>query len=374
MRYNSAGRCVLLSLVGPLVSLSLRAKPRVCIYIPIDESGESHRLIEAAGCELVLGDGSWRSGIDRDSLLEIAQGADALMGTTIKRRPIERSFLEQLPNLRIISKYSIGVEDVDLEAATEIGVLVTHCPTEANWGGVAEGTIAFILALLKRIRERDRHVKEGGWRDPSLLGTYLGARQDGYPGITVGIIGLGRIGARVADLLAPWQVRLLACDPYVNEAQFVHHNARRVNLETLLAESDVVSLHCNLTPETRGLIGRTRLALMKPSALLINTSRGPVVDVDALCDALAEGKLAGAALDVLPQEPPQADDRIRSMGDKVLLCPHMVSANSPGTLEPAIPWATDATLAALRGKVPEHVCNVDAIPRWLDRFGDKPLI
>ncbi|MCZ6476680.1 MAG: NAD(P)-dependent oxidoreductase, partial [Gammaproteobacteria bacterium] len=232
----------------------------------------------------------------------------------------------------------------------------------------------FILALLKRIRERDRHVKEGGWRDPSLLGTYLGARQDGHPGITVGIIGLGRIGARVADLLAPWQVRLLACDPYVSEAQFVHHNARRVNLETLLAESDVVSLHCNLTPETRGLIGRTRLALMKPSALLINTSRGPVVDVDALCDVLAEGKLAGAALDVLPQEPPQADDRIRSMGDKVLLCPHMVSANSPGTLEPAIPWATDATLAALRGKVPEHVCNVDAIPRWLDRFGDKPLI
>ncbi len=356
------------------MSLSSGSQPRVCIYVPIDASGASHRLIEEAGCELVLGDGSWRSGIDGEQLLEIAQGADALMGATIKRSPIERSFLERLPDLRIISKYSIGVEDVDLDAATEMGVLVTNCPTEANWGGVAEGTIAFVLALLKRIRERDRHVKEGGWRDPSLLGTYLGARQDGYAGITVGIVGLGRIGARVADLLAPWRVGLLACDPYVDDARFVHHNARRVDLETLLTEADVVTLHCDLTTETRGLIDRARLALMKPSAVLINTSRGPVVDVDALCDALAAEKLAGAALDVLPQEPPEADDRVRGMGEKILLCPHMVSANVPGTLEPAIPWATEATLAALRGEVPEHVCNIDAIPRWLDRFGGSPLI
>ena len=138
--------------------MSSRTKPRVCIYVPIDASGASHRLIEEAGCELVLGDGSWRSGIDGEQLLEIARGADALMGATIRRTPIERSFLERLPNLRIISKYSIGVEDVDLDAATEMCVLVTHCPTEANWGGVAGGTIAFVLALLNRIWERDRHV------------------------------------------------------------------------------------------------------------------------------------------------------------------------------------------------------------------------
>ncbi len=350
------------------------AKPRVCIYVPIDKSGDSHRLIEAAGCEVVLGDASWRSGIDRDALLKIAEGADALMGATIRRMPIDRSFFERLPDLRIISKYSIGIEDVDLDAATELGVLVTHCPTEANWGGVAEGTIAFMLALLKRVRERDRHVKDGGWRDSSLLGTYLGVRQDGYPGITVGIVGLGRIGSRVADLLAPWRVRLLACDPYVDDALFVHHNVRPVDLAELLAESDVVTLHCNLTAETRGVIDRERLALMKSSAFLVNTSRGPVVDIDALCDALAAERLAGAALDVLPTEPPEIDDRVRGMGDKVLLAPHMVSANVPGTLVPAIPWATDATMAALRGEVPDHVCNVDAIPLWLDRFGGNPLV
>jgi len=99
-----------------------------------------------------------------------------------------------------------------------------------------------------------------------------------------------------------------------------------------------------------------------------------VVDVDALCDALEIGSLAGAALDVLPEEPPGDDARVLGLGDKVLLCPHMVSANAPGTLEPAIPWATDAILSALRGEIPEHVYNVDVIPQWLERFGGKRLI
>ncbi|HEY5623767.1 MAG TPA: NAD(P)-dependent oxidoreductase [Gammaproteobacteria bacterium] len=353
---------------------SSQSKPRVCVYVPIDQSGESHRLIEAAGCEVVLGDTSWRTGIDRDSLLARARGADALMGATIKRAPLGSAVLERLPDLRIISKYTIGVEDVDLDAATEMGVLVTNCPTEANWGGVAEGTMALILALLKRIRERDRHVKDGGWRDSGLMGTYLGARQDGYPGITVGIVGLGRIGSRVADLLAPWRVRLLATDPYVDSSRFVHHNAAPAELEELLRQSDVVTLHCNLTVETRGLIGESQLALMKPSAILVNTARGPIVDVEALREALDSSKLAGAALDVLPEEPPGHGDELLGLGDRILLSPHMVSANVPGTLNAAIPWATDATLSALRGIVPKHVCNQEAIPRWLERFGGNPLI
>ena len=349
-------------------------KPRVCIYVPVDSSGESHRLIERAGCEVVLGETSWRTGIDRDALLELARGADALMGATIKRMPIEAGFLEQVPNLRIISKYSIGVEDVDLDAATEYGVLVTHCPTEANWGGVAEGTLAFMLALLKRVRERDRQVKDGGWRDSSLMGTYLGERQDGYPGLTVGIVGLGRCGARVAELLAPWRVRVLACDPYVEAEKFRRCDARSVSLETLLEASDVVTLHVTLTDETRGLIDSEALGRMKSTALMINTCRGAVVDINALCDALEGDRLAGAALDVLPEEPPPGNARVLALGDKVILCPHMVSANTPGTLQPAIPWATAATLTALRGEVPEHVYNVDVIPKWLERFGRNPLI
>ena len=323
---------------------------------------------------MVLGQATWRTGIERDALIELARGAHALMGATIKRVPIDGDILDRLPELRIVSKYTIGVEDVDLDAATARGVLVTHCPTEANWGGVAEGTVGFMLTLLKRVRERDRHVKAGGWRDNSLMGTYLGEREDGYPGLTIGIVGLGRCGSRLAELLSTWRLRMLACDPYVEEEKFQHLGVVRTDLPTLLRDSDVVTLHVTLTEETRGFIGAHELASMKPSAILINTSRGAVVDVDALCDALETDRIAAAAVDVLPEEPPGEQDRILTLGDKVLLCPHMISANHPGTLQPAIPWATDATLAALRGRVPEYVCNADAVPQWLVRFGDRPLI
>jgi phosphoglycerate dehydrogenase-like enzyme len=347
---------------------------KICIYLPVDESGESHRRLESAGCTVLLGDARWRTGVDRDSVLHLARGAHVLMGSTIRGVPVDASFLDELPELRIISKYTIGVEDIDLDAATERGVLVTHCPTEANWGGVAEGTLAFMLTLLKRVRERDRHVKQGGWRDSSLVGRYIGSRQDGFPGLTIGIVGLGRIGARVADLLAPWRVRVLAVDPYVELAKFVHHDVERVDLEMLLRTADVVSLHCDLTSETRGLIGSVELGYMKQDAVLLNTARGALVDSDALADALDSGALAGAALDVLDEEPPPPDSRLKRMDERVLLSPHMIAANDRGTLHAAIPWATDATLAALAGRVPEHVANVAAIPRWRERVEGRSLI
>jgi len=347
---------------------------KICIYLPVDESGDSHRRLESAGCTVTLGDARWSTGVDRECVLRLARGAQALMGSTIRGAPVDAAFLDELPELRIISKYTIGVEDIDLDAATERGVIVTHCPTEANWGGVAEGTVAFMLALLKRLRERDRHVKQGGWRDPGLVGRYVGARQDGFAGLTIGIVGLGRIGTRVADLLAPWRVRVIAVDPHVELAKFEHHDVTRVDLDSLLRSADVVSLHCGLTSETRGLIGASELARMKRGAILINTARGALVDVDALADALDAGTLGGAALDVLPEEPPPSDSRLVRMDDRVLLSPHMIAANDRGTLHAAIPWATDAVLAALAGRIPEHVANVPAIPRWRERFEGRPLI
>lgn len=350
------------------------ATGKICIYLPVDESGESHRRLESAGCTVLLGDARWGAGVDRDAVLRLARGAHVLMGSTIRGAPVDASFLDQLPELRIISKYTIGVEDIDLDAATERGVIVTHCPTEANWGGVAEGTLAFMLALLKRVRERDRHVKQGGWRDSSFVGRYVGARQDGFVGLTIGIVGLGRVGSRVADLLAPWRVRVLGVDPYVALAKFEHHGVERVDLDTLLSSADVVSLHCALTRETRGLIGAVQLARMKRTAVLLNTARGALVDVDALADVLDAKAIAGAALDVLPEEPPPVNSRLKLMDERVLLSPHMIAANDRGTLHAAIPWATDAALAALAGCVPEHVANVAAIPRWCERFGDKALI
>jgi phosphoglycerate dehydrogenase-like enzyme len=303
----------------------------------------------------------------------LARDVDALLGATF-RGQMDREFLTLSPRLRLVAKYTIGVDDVDVDAASALGVLVTHCPTEANWGGVAEGALAMMLAVLKRVRERDAHVKRGGWREPPIYGTYIGRRGDGYAGITIGIVGLGRAGARVADLLKPWGARVVAADPYVEVAKFARHGVERVDLETLLREADVVTLHCNLTAETRGLMDRRRLALLKPSAVLINTARGAVVDLEALCDALEARSLAAAALDVLPEEPPPRDARILELGDRVLLSPHMIAANQGGTLGAAIPWAADAVLAALRGEVPERVYNTEAAPEWRRRFGGKRLL
>ena len=341
------------------------SRPKVLVYRPVDETGASHRRLAEAGCDVIADE----MDLDRERFLAAASGAAALLGATFRGGVIDREVFARCPALRIVAKYTIGVDDVDVDAATDLGILVTHSPTEANWGGVAEGTLALMLAFLKRIGPRDRHVKAGGWRDKRLEGVYLGRRTDGYAGITIGIVGLGRIGFRVAELLRPWRVRLLAADPYVDDERFALAGVERAPLPALLEQSDVVTLHCSLTAETRGLIDAAALAAMKPGALLINTARGPVVDIDALCDALERGHLAGAALDVLPQEPPPPGARILAQGDKVILSPHMIAANQGGTLRTAIPWATDAVLAALRSEIPEHVYNPEAIPRWRSRFG-----
>jgi phosphoglycerate dehydrogenase-like enzyme len=349
---------------------------RVFIFAPADESGATHRKLEAAGCELILGKASWDTpgGNSEAEIARITEGCDALMGTSIRNAPISKKIMERSTRLRIVAKYTIGVDDVDVDAATELGILVTHGPTESNWGGVAEGTLTAMLTMLKKVRERDRHLKESeGWRDPRLQGTYVGSRADGYPGITIGIIGLGRIGSRVATLLRPWKVRILATDPYVPDAKFAEHGVTRVDLPTLLRESDVVSLHVVLTRETRHLIGAQQLALMKPTAVLINTSRGPCVHEPALIEALQRGQIAGAALDVFEQEPLSADSPLRNLGDKVLLSPHVVSFNVGSGLGPGISWATDSVLAALRGQVPDNVYNKEVIPRWERRFGGKSV-
>jgi phosphoglycerate dehydrogenase-like enzyme len=279
--------------------------------------------------------------------------------------------MDSAPELRIIAKTTIGVDDVDLEAATERVIMVTHCPTESNWGGVAEGTMAIMLSLLKKVRERDDAVKRGEWRDPSLQGFYLGRRQDGYAGLTIGIIGLGRIGRRFADLLTPWRIRLLACDPYVDISRFILSNAERVDLETLLKESDIVSLHVALTNETRKMIGARELTLMKPDAILINTSRGQVVDETALAEALQSDKLLAAGIDVFEDEPPPTDSPLLKLGHKVLLSPHMATSNLKSGLKPGVEWATRSVFAALRGEVPDNVYNKEVIPKWLERFGGR---
>ena len=354
------------------------AKAKVFVFAPADPTGESHKMLAGQGCELIMGKANWDTpqGESELAMAKLAEGCDALVGTSIRSTPITQKIMQSSKNLRIVAKYTIGVDDVDVEAATELGILVTHAPTESNWGGVAEGTITAMLTLLKKVRERDRHLKTtGGWRDPELQGTYVGSRaSDGYQGITIGIIGLGRIGSRVAKLMRPWGMRMLACDPYVPESKFAEHGVQRVDLPTLLRESDVITLHVVLTKETRRMIGAQQLASMKPKAILINTSRGPCVDEAALTEALQKGKIAGAALDVFENEPLAADSPLRKMGDKVVLSPHMVSSNIGSGLKPGVAWATRAVISALRGEVPDNVYNKEVIAQWQSRFGGKSVL
>src|ERR687888_1799331 len=152
----------------------MAAPVQVFIFAPADKDGETHRQLEAAGCQLVLGKAGWETplGDNEQEIADMARGAGALMGTSIRSSPITRRIMQSSDRLRIVAKYTIGVDDVDVEAATELGILVTHSPTESNWGGVAEGTMAMILAMLKRLRERDEFVKGGNWRAEDLQGTY----------------------------------------------------------------------------------------------------------------------------------------------------------------------------------------------------------
>ena len=359
------------------------AGPKVFIFCPIDTSGATHRRLEAAGCELILGDEGWISptGHTDDDLIAILKDCDAVTGTMMRGASFSKRVLASCDKLRIVAKYTIGCDDVDTDAATELGILVTHGPTESNWGGVAEGTIANMLCILKKLRERDRHLKSGGeWRTPELTGTYLGARTegpraDGYPGLTIGIVGMGRVGTRVADLLRPWKVRILACDPYIPDTHFGEHGATKVDLHTLLRESDVITLHTFLSRETTRMIGEAEFAMMKPGVVFLNASRGPVVVESALIKALNDGKVAAAALDVFEREPLPLDSPLRQMGDKVLLAPHVISNNVGSGLEPAIGWATDSILLALKGELPpDNVFNREVIPAWKERFGGRPIL
>lgn len=354
------------------------AKAKVFVFAPADPTGESRRMLEEAGCELIAGKANWDTpqGDSELEIAKIAEGCDALMGTSIRSTPITQKIMRSSKNLRIVAKFTIGVDDVDVDGATELGILVTHGPTESNWGGVAEGTITNILTLLKKVRERDGHLKTtDGWRDMELQGTYLGSRaSDGYPGIVLGIIGLGRIGSRVAKLLRPWGMRMIGVDPYVPDSKFEEFGVKRVDLPTLLREADVVTLHVVLTKETRHMISGPQFAMMKPKAILINTSRGFCIDEKALIEALRKKKIAGAALDVFENEPLPTDSPLRKMGDQVVLSPHMVSSNVGSGLKPGVLWATRSVISALRGEVPDNVYNKEVIDQWQSRFGGKSLL
>lgn len=345
--------------------------PQVDVYYEVEGAAlDRYSDLKGAGVRLQ------RALASADGEVRLGETCSAAIGACVGPYRITRQTLSAAPGLRLIANYTIGCNNIDIEAATELGVLVVNNPAESNWGGVAETTLAYMLSLLKRVRERDASVRAGTWNKPDdLLGRYVGARRsDGYQGLVIGIVGFGRTGRRLAELLAPWGVRVIAHDPLVDLGEFVARQVQPVAIDELLAVADVVTLHCELTESTRGLLGAREFSLMKPEAILINSARAPIVDQAALFEALASGGIAGAALDVFEQEPLLSGHPLLALSDRVLLSPHMFGMSQGVSLGASRRIVEMRVVSALRGMVPDDVVNPKALPLWDARFGRRSLL
>ncbi len=284
-----------------------------------------------------------------EEMFGVVDDADALM---VQWAPVNRQVIERLTRCKVISRFGIGVDMIDLQAAGERGIPVANVPDYCI-EEVSTSTIAFLLCLNRHVISQDRMVHAGQWAyPPEAYPTRLTSQ-------TLGIVGLGNIGRAVARKANCLGLRVLAYDPFVKPEQAAAWQVRLVSLEELLRTSDYVSLHCPLTAETRHLIGAAQLALMKPTAYLINMSRGPVVDQMALYRALVNKEIAGAALDVLEKEPPPADEPILKL-DNVILAPHSASLSDEALHQLRVDTARNVVMA-LRGEMPRSVVNRKAL-------------
>ena len=266
--------------------------------------------------------------------------AELLVVTYLDR--VDDALLEGLPAVRQVSSYGVGVNHVDLPAMKRRGIVVTNTPDVVT-DATADMAMALLLASARRVAEGDRLIRAGGWRDAGAA--FLLGRE--VSGKTLGIVGFGRIGQAMARRAAGFGMRIL----YTSPRDAGVPGTTRVGLDDLLASSDFVSIHCPLTDTTRDLISRERIARMKPGAILVNTSRGPVVDEEAVADALEEGRLFAAGLDVFRDEP-RVPDRLRR-AENAVLTPHLGS----GTVETRTAMARmvwDEVLRRITGRPPAH--------------------
>ena len=251
----------------------------------------------------------YRRKLQPQESIDLMRDAQGLIAGT---ESLNQDILRRASGLKVISRVGVGLDNVDLTAAKEFGIKVVSTPA-APTEAVAELALGLMIALARRVVEADRSMRQGNWKP--LMGILLAGK-------TLGIAGLGRIGKRLAQLAQPFGMRLLAYEPFPDAAFVSQYQIRLVSLAELFANADILSLHVPLTPETRGLIRRESLALMKPTALLINTCRGEVVDESALLAALESDRLGGAALDVYTEEPYQGP---MTENSKIILTAHMGS-------------------------------------------------
>jgi len=263
--------------------------------------------------------------------------------------------LRACPRLRVIGRHGVGLDTVDLGAATRLGVAVVHAPG-SNSQAVAEHALMLMLACAKRARTIDRRTRAGDWSARHVVeNVELGGR-------TLGIVGIGNVGRRVARFAAALGMRVLAYDPYVTADEIRRRGAEPVpSLEALLPEVDVLTCHTPLTDETRHLINAKALTLLKPGAIFVNTSRGPVQSEPALLEALRSGRLAAAGLDVFEQEPSPLDNPLFNL-DNVLCSTHVAGVTQEAHRIAGF-QVIDEMLRVLRGERPHVLANPEVWPR-----------
>lgn len=281
--------------------------------------------------------------------------ADVIVTTT--HSIIPRELLAAAQRLRGVVFPMTGTESIDMDAAGDLGIIVAHGPTPENFNSTAESTVMLMLALMY-----DLHATERVLRDSLPRPTRMKARL--MLGKTIGLIGFGRVARGIAERLANWGVKIVAFDPYCPKDE-VPHGVEWVEFDTLLAVSDIVSVHTTLSDETRRIIDAEALALMKPSAYLVNTARGGLVDEAALYDALLEGRIAGAAIDTYELEPLPEDSPLRTL-DNIVLTPHMVG-HTQDVFDAVVSTALDNLARIMKGETPLYCGNPQALPAWRRR-------
>jgi D-3-phosphoglycerate dehydrogenase / 2-oxoglutarate reductase len=290
------------------------------------------------------------------SVATVIREIEGVEGVVVRTAPFTREIIEAAKQLKVIGRHGVGVDNIDVKAATEKGIVVVNTPN-ANATSVAEHTVTVIGALAKRVVAYDRATREGRWE---IRNSYSAVDLDGK---TLGLVGIGRIGSMVAGrVAAAYNMKVIAYDPYVTPEK-----ARELGvtlcaqMDDVFRQADIVSLHTPLTPETRGFVNDAKLRLMKPTAFLINLSRGEVVNEKALYDALKSGVIAGAAIDVFDPEPPLKDNPLFAL-ENIILSPHSAALTQECVIRMAT-GAAEGVVDVLSGKRPQFIVNPDVFKR-----------
>jgi len=286
-------------------------------------------------------------GTDRDALLKALAEADAVIVRSATR--IDAEAIAAAPRLKVVARAGVGLDNVEVPAATARGVMVVNAPT-SNIVSAAEQAIALLLAVARNTAAASTALKSGEWKRSRYTGVEL-------QGKTVGVVGLGRIGVLFAQRMASFGTRLIAYDPYVQPARAAQLGVRLVGLEELLRESDFISIHLPKTPETVGLIGEKELQLVKPEVRIVNAARGGLIDEQALATALAEGRVAGAGIDVYAKEP--CTDSPLLKFDNVVATPHLGASTHEAQDKAGLAVSKSVKLA-LQGEFVPDAVNVQA--------------